>query len=255
MTNENREEFEIDLEKLLLAFLGKWWMFLICIVLGVSISAYYTTQWVTPMYKASVTIYVNNMDRDQEVSYITNSNLATAQKLVNTYIYIIKSDTVLEKVVASANLGMTAKELRTCLRAEQKGETEMFDVTISHADPEMAARIANVLAEVAPGEIENFVEGSSTKVIDYAKVPEEPATPKLIQNLLVGAGIGFLIAAVYGTVLFLSDVRIKDEEELVGMFDLPVLGQIPVFLPEGSRTRGYYGKKGYIHEENGGNKQ
>ena len=255
MTNENREGFEIDLEKLFLAFLGKWWMILICVVLGVALSAYYTTQWVTPMYQASVTIYVNNVGRDQKVNYITNSNLATAQKLVNTYIYIIKSDTVLEKVADAADLGMTAPQLRSCLRAAQKGETELFDVTITHENSEMAARIANALAEVAPGEIENFVEGSSTKVIDYAKVPKAPSTPKLAKNLLVGAGVGFLIAAAYITILFLLDVRIKDEDELVSMFDLPVLGQIPVFLSEGAKARGSYEKKGYVHEENGGNER
>jgi len=255
MTKENREEFEIDLEKLVLAFLGKWWLFLISTVLAVAISAYYTTQWVTPMYRASVTIYVNNAGRDQKINYITNSNLETAQKLVNTYIYIIKSDTVLEKVADTAGLGMSASQLRSCLRASQKGETELFDVIITHANPEMAARIANALAEVAPGEIENFVEGSSTKVIDYAKVPTEPSSPILSKNLLIGAAIGFFVAAAYIMILFLSDVRIKDEEELVGMFDLPVLGQIPAFLPEGAKARSSYEKKGYGHVENGGNQK
>jgi len=252
MINEKREELELDMEKLILTFAGKWWVFLICTVLAVALSLYCTTQLITPMYEASVTIYVNNADRDQKVSYISSSNLATAQRLVNTYIYIIKSDTVLEKVADAAGLGMTATQLRSCLHAAQKGETELFDVIITHENPEMAARIANALAEVAPGEIEGFVEGSSTKVIDYAKVPTEPSTPKLAQNLIVGAAIGILIAAAYITILFMLDVRIKDEEELVGMFDLPVLGQIPVFLPEGSRARGNHGKKEYTHEENGG---
>ena len=31
-------------------------------------------------------------------------------------------------------------------------------------------------------------------------------------------------------ILFLLDVRIKDEEELTALFDLPVLGQIPEFV-------------------------
>jgi len=67
--------------------------------------------------------------------------------------------------------------------------------------------------------------------------------------------MGFLIAAIYITILFLLDVRIKEEEELANMFDLPVLGQIPVFLPEGVKTHGAYGKNGYTHEEKGGNER
>lgn len=255
MTNENREEFDLDLEKLLLALLNKWWVFLLCVVLGIVLSAYYTTQWVTPMYEASVTIYVNNSGRDQKVDYITNSNLETSQKLVNTYIYIIRSDTVLEKVNHVSDFGMTAKELRSCLRASQKGQTEIFDVKITHKDPEMAARIANAVAEVAPGEIENFVVGSSTKVIDYAKVPTQPSSPSLFRNVLLGASIGFVIAAVYCTILFLSDVRIKDEDDLISLFDIPVLGQIPNFIPEGSKVRTAYEKKNVYAKQNGGEEE
>lgn len=255
MTNENREGFEIDVQKLLLAYLSRWWIFVLCAVLAASIAAYITHNHITPMYRASVTIYVNNAARDQKVNYITNSNLETAQRLVSTYIYIIESDTVLEKVADAANLGMSAARLRSCLTAAQKGETELFTVSITHADPQMAARIANAVAEVAPGEIENFVEGSSTKIIDYAKVPGGPSSPNMSKNVMLGTISGFLLALIWITILFLMDVRVKDEEDLNAIFDVPVLGQIPAFLPEGSKGRGSYeAKNAYASKEKGGNR-
>ena len=250
MTNETRDEFEIDVQKLLLSYLSRWWVFVLCIVVGASIASYITHNHIIPMYKASVTIYVNNAARDQKVNYITNSNLETAQRLVSTYIYIIESDTVLEKVADAANLGMSAAQLRSCLTAAQKGETELFTVSITHANPQMAALIANAVAEVAPGEIENFVEGSSTKIIDYAKVPAKPSSPKHSKNITLGALCGFLSALVYVTILFLLDVRVKDEEDLNALFDVPVLGQIPAFLPEGSKGRSAYeAKNAYASKE------
>ena len=255
MTNENREGFEIDVQKLLLAYLSRWWILVFCAVLAAAAAAYITINHITPMYKASVTIYVNNADRDQKVNYITSSNLETAQRLVSTYIYIIESDTVLEKVADAAKLGMSAAQLRSCLTADQKGETELFTVSITHEDPQMAARIANAVAEVAPGEIENFVEGSSTKIVDYAKIPDRPASPDLAKNVILGMIVGFLLALIYVTVLFLIDVRIKDEEDLNAIFDIPVLGQIPAFRPEGSKGRGSYeSKNAYASKEKGGNR-
>jgi len=254
MGNENREGMEIDIQKLLFACLDKWRVLVTCIVLAGIIAGAYTVNFVTPKYKAGVTLYVNNAGRDMKVEYITNNNLQTAQLLVNTYIYIIGSDTVLEKVADEANLGMSAKEIRACMQAKQKAETEIFDVTITHADPIKAARIANAVAEVAPGEIERFVEGSSSKVIDYAKVPEAPSSPSLIKNTFIGCMLGAMIAVAYITIHTLLDVRIKDEDDLVDMFDIPVLGQIPNFYSEKSKARVAYERKNIyaMDAENGG---
>jgi len=252
MGNENREGIEIDIQKLLLACLNKWWIFVVCVVLAGAIVIAYTVNFVTPLYQARVTLYVNNAGSNMKVEYITNSNLETAQQLVNTYIYIIGSDSVLEKVAYEANLGMSAKEIRSYMRASQKGTTEILDVTITHPDPEKAARIANAVAEVAPGEIERFVEGSSSKVVDYAKVPQVPSSPNLTTTTVLGCLAGALIAMAYVTVRFLFDVRIKEEDDLVALFDIPVLGQIPTFLPEGSKVRTAYEKKNLYAAESGG---
>lgn len=237
MVNGNKEGLELDLQKLILAYLRKWWLLAGCAVAAALLAGWFTVNFITPLYSASVTVYVNNAGRDQKINYITGSNLETAQHLVNTYIQIIESDSVLEKVSAAGRLGMEAKEIRACMRAAQKGEAEIFEVRITHPDPQMAARIANAVAEVAPGEIESFVEGSSTKVIDYAKEPNAPSSPNLSKNVVLGGMIGGLLAAAYITLVFLMDVRIKDEEELAVLFNLPVLGQIPGFGSTGSKRR------------------
>ena len=127
-----------------------------------------------------------------EPLYISAANLATSQQLVNTYVNIIRSDTVLEKVVKNAKLDYSAAEIRGMMTTAQVDETELFSVYISHPDPEMAAKIANAVATVAPGEIEEFVEGSSTKIIDHAKVPTSRYTPSYRKNTLLGCAAGLL---------------------------------------------------------------
>lgn len=241
--NESRDVLEIDLWKLLLLYLRRWRLIVLCGLAAAVVALVYTANFITPLYRASVTVYVNSVKANQQVDYISASNLATSQQLVNTYVNIIRSDTVLEKVVENAGLGYTAADIRGMMTAAQVDETELFTVFISHPDPEMAARIANAVANVAPGEIEEFVEGSSTKIIDYAKVPTSRYTPSYRKNTLLGGIVGVFLALLYVTLLYLLDVRIKSEEDLTQLFDLPMLGQIPAFEENDRKKAEYSGKK------------
>lgn len=244
MRNEHRENLEIDLQKLLLAYLRKWWLIVVAAVVAGLLTLYVTANFITPMYEAEVTVYVNNIRSDQKVEYVSSSDLATSQRLVNTYIAILESNTVLEKVVEESGLDVTVEEILKAMESEQVNDTEVFTVTITLPDPEMAARLANTLAEVAPGEIGDIVEGSSTKIIDYAKVPDLPASPSKGRSTVLGFLVGAVLAALYVTLRFLLDVRIKDEEDLTVLFNLPVLSQIPTFVPDGTKRKGSYGYGG-----------
>lgn len=243
MLNEKRDEFEIDLQKLLQACLRKWWLFVVAAVIAGMLSFWYSACFVTPMYQTSVTVYVNNIRRGENITYLSGTNLAAAQQLVNTYMEIIDSDTVLTTVAEEAGLDLSAKEIRELMSAKQVGESELFKFYITHPDPEQATKIANAIAEVAPGQIEKFVEGTSAKIIDYAKVPEMPASPSLAKNCVVGAMLGIMLVLAGVTLHLLFDVRIKSEEDLTSLFNIPVLGQIPVFATEDSKRKSSYREK------------
>ena len=244
--NNNREGMEINLQKLLLTYVRFFWLILAAaIVVGLA-SLWYTRQYVTPMYRASTTIYVNNFRSDATVEYITGSNLQASQQLVSTYVNIIKSDTVLSRVVDNSALPYTPGQLRSMITTAQVGETELFRVHVTHEDPYMAADVANAIASEALAGIEEFVEGSSAKVVDYATVPEYRYTPNYSKNALLGAFVGGAAAVMYVTLRFLLDVRIKISEDLEQMYEIPVLGQIPVFVTADQKKKGYgYSRYGY----------
>ena len=243
---ETQGGMEIDLQKLLWAYLRKWWLIVICGAVCAAAALLYSVKCITPLYRASVTIYVNNIAEDQQsnVTYISGSNLAAAQQLVNTYVNIIRSDTVLEAVAKQSGLDYSAAQIRGCMSAAQVNETEMFNVYITHHDPQMAAHIANAVAEVAPEQITEFVEGSSTKIVDYASVPTSRYSPSYSRNTMLGGVIGVVLAVAYVTLRYLLDVRLKDEDELIQLFDLPILGRVPSFTQLNSKKGGY--QSGYV---------
>lgn len=235
----NNEVMEIDLLKLLLAYLHKWWLILLCTLIAGGGALLYTVELVVPQYRASITVYVNNVRSGERVEYVSGSNLQASQQLVSTYSKIITSDTVLTEVAKEAGLDYTPDTMRGLLSTEQLGDTELFKVYITHTDPKEAARIANIVANVAPARIEGIVEGSSTKIIDYATVPVQPSSPSYVKNTAVGALLGCVLAVGYVTLRCLLDVRIKDEEDITALFAYPVLGQIPHFEQNAGKRSTY----------------
>ena len=124
--------------------------------------------------------HLNNVRSGERIDYISGSNLQASQQLVSTYANIIQSDTVLSKVIEEAGVNYSPAQMRSLLSTKQVGGTELFNVYVTHSDPKMAAYLVNTVASVAPAEIETFVEGSSTKIIDYAKVPASPCSPSYL---------------------------------------------------------------------------
>lgn len=220
------ETVEIDLRELFKVLWKRAWIIALCaIVLAASVCVY-TVNFVTPQYQASVTIYVNN-NTGRDNSYISSSDLAVALRLVTTYVNIIQSNTVLEKVIAETGLKLSVGQVRGMISAEVVGETEMFKVTVTTANPRMSADLANAIASIAPEEIAAIIEGSSAKIIDYARVPTTRSSPNYVTNTVLGGVIGAVLAVVVIVLSNLLDTRVKHEEDLQKICTVPVLGVIP----------------------------
>ena len=221
------ENIEINLKDLFRVVLKRLWIVVLCaVVLGAAVFVY-TKNFVIPQYQANVTIYVNNNSSKTDGTYISSSDLAVALRLVETYVNIIQSNTVLDKVIAQSGLNLTADQIRGMISAEVIGETEMFKVTVTTPNPQMSADLANAIATVAPNEIVSIIEGSSAKVIDYAKVPKTFSSPNYRLNAIVGGIVGAGLAILVLLLQTLLDVRIKSEEDLTKLYAIPVLGVIP----------------------------
>lgn len=236
---------EINLAELLSALLRKVWLIILCAVVAGALVYAYTVNFVTPMYQSRITVYVNNTvftNSNNNLS-ISATDLATSQRLVATYINILESNFVLDPVAEKVGHGLTASHIRSMIMAAPLDETEVFEVRVSNSDPQLAATIANAIAEVAPEKIEEIVVGSSTKIIDVAKVAAAPYAPNKSRNTTFGMIGGALIAVCIVVLQTLLDVRVKGEEDLALISTAPVLGLIPDLALESKDSYGYSGYK------------
>ncbi len=233
---------ELNLSELLSALLRKAWLIVICALLAGAVAFVYTANFITPLYRSRITVYVNNTNREEVSNEVSSSSLSASQKLVNTYIRILQSEAVLTTVAEKIGGGISSGAIRGQMSASALGETEVFEVSISNKDPKKAAEIANAIADVAPAKIEEIIEGSSTKIIDRAKPATAPYTPNKTRNATLGMVLGAVIAALVVVVQTLMDVRVKGEEDLAAISSAPVLGMIPDLAAD---MRGQYGYSGY----------
>lgn len=240
---------ELNIQELLFAVLHRIWLVILAALIGGMSMFIITKQFITPMYASTITMYVNNSTKlhgEDLITAITSSDLATSERLVSTYVSILKSNTVMEKVsenvFQTTGVRVNASEIRAAMSAASVNETEVFTVRINHRNPQMAATIANAIATVAPDEIASIVEGSSTKVVDYAKVPTAPYEPNTTQNTLLGFAAGLALALGLIVIMELLDVRVRSEEDLARLSSAPILGVIPDFEVEGEKGYAYTSK-------------
>ena len=229
-------EVEIDLVRLLFVCLRKWWIFAILGLLGMGIAIAISMFYLTPLYQSSISIYVNNRMNQDSSDYVTTSDMTASRNLVTTYITISRSDRVLTAVSKSLDGQYSSAYLKSVVSARQEGQTELFTVTVTTVDPERSALIANTIADVFPTVLTEIVEGSSARVIDYAKIPTSRSFPSHTKNAMIGLLIGIVIAGIIVLIGFITDVRIMDEEDLSSITEYPLLGRIPDFAQLGKHS-------------------
>lgn len=227
---------EINLREFFRLLLKRAWIIILCAVLCGTAVLVYAKNFVSPTYQASISVYVNN-NSGRDNPYISSSDLAVALRLVSTYVNIIQSNTVLEKVIDEAEVEMSVPQLRGMITARAIGETEMFKVTVTSTDPKLSAQLANAIAKVAPGEIASIIEGSSAKIIDLARIPSAPTASGYTSKAIIGAMAGAAVVVLITLLQILMDVRINSEEDLAKISSAPVLGVIPALSVEPRKSR------------------
>lgn len=236
---------ELDLTQLFIALKKKAWLLILAATLC-GVCAFGITKYaITPMYKSDVKMYVNNSSisvGSTQLS-ISGSDISAAQTLVDTYIVILQSRTVLEAVIEQANLPYSVDQLSRMVTASSINGTEIFQIQTVNPDPQMAMRIANTVADVLPDKISTIVDGSSVRVVDYAIEAAAAYSPNYTQNIVLGILFGLLISCGFVVLTSIFNDTIDNEDILTQSFDIPVLSVIPDI--HSSKAKGNYYRGGY----------
>jgi capsular polysaccharide biosynthesis protein len=216
------------------ALLHRGWLLILCAIVMGGIAYFYTAFFVTPSYRAEVSIYVSSAGEASE----GGESAYSFKELAPTYANIVQSNRVLAQVAAELDEGLSVNDIRSMVTAGSLDDAGVFEIYVDNADPVLASKLANIIANEAQDEIPEILAGSSLDVIDYADVPQTPTSPNIWLNVLIGACVGLLLALIFVLHQALQDKTISEDDDLEDMLGLPVLGVIPKFSV--SHKGGYY---------------
>lgn len=251
MRNEENET-TIDILELLRAILKKWWIVLICALLGAGLMLGYTQVIKKRTYSATVKMYVNNKASISESISVSlsSSDISASTSIVKTYGVILQSQLVIDEVLERSGLDnkYTYEEMiKKMLTVGSIESTPVFGVTVTSESPEDAILLANTIAAIFPPQVAEIIDGSSAKIVDYAT----KATP-ISKNTATLTLVGFLVGAIIAAgLIIVFDVLINDTLESAEWLETeygdkyPTLAVIPDTTAKKSGKYGYNNKYGY----------
>lgn len=205
--------------------------------------------FVTPMYRTSFTVYVNNRSGNGEISAVTSSDISASKDLATTYSEIITGRTVL--LEAAERCGMSALKydaLSDLVEAKKSSTSELITVYVQGTSPTNALYLARAIAQSSSAQIDSIVDGSSMRVVDEPYEPEEKFSPHYTRDVAIAFIAAAALACVFFIVLDSMNDDVRDEKTLEEKTGIPVLGAIPDFdVARKKNSKGY----GYGYEDAG----
>ena len=233
-TVNNNDEVEIDLGEVFHLLLSKLGVIILSGIVFCLAAVMGTMLLITPKYESTTKIVVLSK---QDSSTLTNQDIQTSTSLTKDYAELIKSRTVTEGVIAQLKLDMTHEELLKKLSVDTPTDTRVVSITVTDTDPYTAAQIANAVRDIASKHIQQVMDIKAVNVVETANIPDEPSSPSVPKNGVIGGLLGILLAAAVVIIVYLTNDTVKTPEDVEKYLGLSVLGTIPYSSKMGKKSK------------------
>lgn len=204
----------------------RWWWVIVAGLLVGGGSAYAISQVMTPIYRATVTLLVNQTQVPGVIAY---NDVLASERLTKTYRELVTQQPVLEEVAADAEPPLTADELASMIEVGIVPDTQLLRLSVKNADPVVARQLANDMAAlfIENNESNGLARPGTVSIVEPAHEPRHPVLPRTTWNVLIGALAGVLAACVIAVVYEYLDDTIKAAEDIEAATGLATLGGVP----------------------------
>ena len=241
----NKQEGSVDLTRLAAYILRRIWLVIICAVIGFGAMYWYGSRK-ADTYTAFGTMFVTNSNPDLvNYGYANYSDLNSAVTLVGIYSEVIKSETVMRRILeypleTTEKDGiqqdvllsqkypiLTTEFVREALEMESVNETPIIKVSCKTEDPQMSADICNSILQVAPQTLKEVVHAGDANPQDYADVPQRADKRSDLTLGAIGGLAGITIACGLLALFFVRNRKVDKPGELINNYTPPILSFIP----------------------------
>ncbi|MGM9973535.1 MAG: YveK family protein [Clostridiaceae bacterium] len=221
---ELREYFQI---------IKKRWLLVVVITLLASlISALVSYFFIKPTYKADISVIIGSTSSVGDESGQSYNDVLMYQKIVQSYTEIAKTRLVAEDVIDTLNLDMSSSQLIGMISVSVKSNTEILNIMVKADDAALARSIANQYAKSLKKVSMEIRNVDNVQLMDDAVMPTSPDSPRPLLNIAIAFFLGLMLSVGIIFLIEYLDSTIKSQEELERLFNVPVLGAIPLVTDE-----------------------
>lgn len=216
-----------------LRILHRNWILILALTILGGAGAYGYSLLQTPTYEANTQLYVSVRSDSSGVSELAQGTNFARQAVVS-FVDVVDSALVLDRVIDDLNLDTTAQQLARSIEASSPTNSVLISIRVSDANAERAANIANSVGTNFANVVVNQLEkpdgaaASLVKVetIEPALVPVTPAAPHTPLNVVLGVIIGLALGLGIAILRSVLDTRIHSLHDIEAATEAPVLGGI-----------------------------
>ncbi|CAH0129873.1 polysaccharide biosynthesis tyrosine autokinase [Microbacterium sp. Bi128] len=188
----------------------------------------------TPRYEATTKLYVSARSDAAGINELAQGT-SFARQAVVSFVDVVNSSIVLERVIDQLRLDTTPDHLRSAVSASTPLNSVIISVTVSDPDPSTAAAIANSVGTNFSDVVVNTLErpqGETASLvrietIEPALVPTTASSPNFPLTIALGLVAGLALGVILAVGRSVLDTRIHSRHDIEAVTDLPVLGGIP----------------------------
>lgn len=223
INSQEQEEDVIDLMEIARLLLHKWKLLFIALLAGAVVGGAYCAFLLETTYRAEASLYITSNE-----SLLSFSDLQLSSALTEDYAYIIKSRTVLERVIDEQQLDMDYKQLGEIVTVTNPDSSHVIRIGVTTTDPQMSRNIANSLLNISAEQINQIVGNGMPSVIDESVIHAvAEVKPSMKKYCALGGILLFVLAAGVLIVRMLMDTTIKSEDDVTRYLGVPLLASVP----------------------------
>ncbi len=111
-------------------------------------------------------------------------------------------------------------------------------IRVLSSSPDMAMKIANTFAQIAPEYLNGFIPLADVGVADVAHTAVLVSPQTMLMTAIFAVG-GAVVSYLLALLLDMNDKTIKGEDDFTSNYSIPLLGSVPDFETHASKTGGY----------------
>jgi len=220
----------------------RWWMVASLLIITLAATTYFTLK-LKPVYQSESTYIVRLNAFTEERNTISALNTLTSRtEIAATYAGVANSSLIRNK--AADALGISHQNNLT-VRTQMKSGTNILEIIVEGDNPALVRDYANAIGMQTAVYVESLYETYRLELLDEAVLPGLPIKPNLMQNLILGGILGFLLGI--GLIIFIEYLKVPSEtdalfnilDQRVGIYDMRYFRER--LHQEMSRTRRHKG--------------